>query len=97
MDESTWEKVILALLGGLGGFIGGLFTKLLALVVPGYNDLIKQNQDLKDENERLREKNASLWDQVEELSEKQQELEHTIRDLKNESDRKDSDKTTLGL
>lgn len=88
MDDTTWEKVILALLGGLGGFIGGLFTKLLTLVVPGYNDLIKTNQDFRDENERLREKNASLWDQIEELSEKQQELEHIIRELRNEEARK---------
>jgi hypothetical protein len=79
MDGETWEKVILALIGGIGGFIGGLFTKLLALIFPSYNDLVKEINELKAENRQLREDKNGLEDDVNQLTERIEDLERQAR------------------
>lgn len=49
------EKLLIAVLG----FIGGFFTGLMKLVFPSYRDLVEENQE-------LREKVRTLSDMIEE-------------------------------
>lgn len=65
------ENTLYAILGAIGGFLGGLLSKLLLLVIPGYSQLLDQAKldretitELRTENDRLRDERDGLADTV---------------------------------